>query len=150
MEPNSNLGSKVDELDWKYRECVAYLVNLFKCFEEPYEQNRVGARSYAFLSSLEKVMMDAGEEAYRKYINEKHEKKIYEQIDLLYDLVDRDEGILCYYHNKKGIEGDMTGESKMLWSLVVQCVYDGLQECKRSIGDLVYEIRRIEDSQARR
>ena len=139
MSANVNLGTEIDKLDFKHKECVEYLVALLKSLKG--ERNRVGMRSYAFLSALEKVMMNAGEDAYVKYIEEKNKKKIYKHMDALFDLIDRDEGIICYYNGRMGIEGDMFGSIEVLWRTLVQCVYNGLEECGRSIEDLVWELR---------
>lgn len=138
-ETGASLGSEVDRLDYKYKECIAYLVKLFGSLEN--ERNRIGVRSYGFLTSLEKIMMDAGEDAYIKYIEEENKKKIYKHMDALFDLIDRDEGIICYYNGRMGIEGDMFGSIEVLWRTLVQCVYDGLEECGRHIEDLVEELR---------
>jgi len=139
MSANVNLGTEIDKLDFKHKECVEYLVTLLKSLKS--ERNRVGMRSYAFLSALEKVIMNAGEDAYVKYIEEKNKKKIYKHMDALFDLIDRDKGIICYYNGRMGIEGDMFGSIEVLWRTLVQCVYDGLEECGRHIEDLVEELR---------
>ena len=138
-ETGANLGSEVDRLDYKYKECIAYLIKLFGSLEN--ERNRIGVRSYGFLTSLEKIMMDAGEDAYIKYIEEKNEKKMYECIDLMFDLADDNEGLICYYHNRRGIEGGMDGNPGVLWNVLIQCVSEGLEECGRSVEDLVWELR---------
>ena len=112
MSANVNLGTEIDKLDFKHKECVEYLVTLLKSLKG--ERNRVGMRSYAFLSALEKVIMNAGEDARMKYIEERNKKKIYKHMDTLFDLIDRDEGIICYYNGRMGIEGDMFGSIEVL------------------------------------
>ena len=140
-ETGASLSSEVDRLDYKYKECIAYLIKMFQSLEEENERKRIGVRSYGFLTSLEKIMMDAGEDAYIKYIEEKNEKKMYECIDLMFDLADDNEGLICYYHNRRGIEGGVTGNLGVLWNVLIQCVSEGLEECGRSVEDLVWELR---------
>ena len=139
-----SIGKKVDALSFKQRECIEELVELFRIIEEKKNGIKVSAQTYRFLVRLESVLMDWGEEVYEKYIDSKKDRKINECINLLFDLVDRNEAVLCYYHDKNGAEGDMAGGSNVLWKVIIQCVSDGLIECGKSIEDLVRELRNEE------
>lgn len=102
-----SIGKKVDELNFKQKECIKELVELF-----------------------------------RFIIENKEDRKLAGCINLLFDLTDRDGAVLCYYHHKdRGAEGDMYGNSKILWDVLVRCVSDGLEECGKSIEDLVRELQ---------
>ena len=136
-----SIGEEVDKLDFKQKECIGELVKLFQIMKENRSRTGISSQSYRFLSKLEQLLMDWDEEAYVRYIENKEDKKLANCVDLLFDLTDRDEAVLCYYHNRRGVEGDMTGNSGVLWNVLIQCVSDGLEECGRSIEDLVWELR---------
>ena len=137
-----SIGEKVDELNFKQKECIKELVELFRFIEEKKTGIRINSQSYRFLSRLEQLLIDSDEEAYKQYIENKEDRKLAGCINLLFDLTNRDGAVLCYYHHKdRGAEGDMYGNSKILWDVLVRCLSDGLEECRKSIEDLVQELR---------
>lgn len=129
-----SIGEEVDKLDFKQKECIGELVKLFQIIEE-------NPQKWEIWNKLEQLLMDWDEEAYVRYIENKKDRKLTNCVDLLFDLTDRDEAVLCYYHNRRGVEGDMAGNGGVLWNVLIQCVSDGLEECGKSIEDLVWELR---------